>query len=175
MDQLYLMNPSEDFVQEIADYRQEFIARGDSMDGTASLYRLPDPYDWLEQVKDLSAPETTPEGWVPCSQYICVRAHDKRIVGMIQVRHVFNEYLEKYGGHIGYSVRPSERGKGYAKWMLRSVLPYCRELGLKKLLITCDEDNSASARVIVDNGGEYESTVLEPDDQIRLERYWIFL
>lgn len=176
MDQLYLMNPSKDFSQEIADYRREFLDAGDYLAGTVSLYRMPDPEEWLEQISALSVPETTPEGWSTLSQYICVRPRDKKIVGMLQIVHKLdNEYLEKYEGNIAFSVRPSERRKGYATWMLKNVLPYCRELGLKKLLLVCDEDNEAGIRVIVANGGEYESTVLEPEDQTRLERYWLFL
>ncbi len=94
---------------------------------------------------------------------------------MIQVRHRFNEYLEKYAGHIGYSVRPSERRKGYAKHMLALVLPFCRALGLERVLISCHDTNEASRRTILANGGVYESTVFHPDDGGMLERYWIDL
>ena len=93
---------------------------------------------------------------------------------MIQVRHEFNEFLEKYGGHIGYSVRPSERRKGYAKAMLAAALPFCwHELGLDRVLVSCLRENEGSRRTILANGGIYESTVLEPLDQVYLERYWI--
>lgn len=94
---------------------------------------------------------------------------------MIQIRHYFNGYLEKYGGHIGYSVCPSERRKGYAKRMLKEALPLCRELGLKKVLITCLEENAGSEKTILANGGIYESTVFEPDIGKRMKRYWIDL
>ena len=93
---------------------------------------------------------------------------------MIQVRHYFNDYLEKYAGHIGYSTRPGERRKGYAKEMLRLALEFCKEtLGLDKVLISCYDDNEASRRTILANGGVYESTVHEPDHDRTLERYWI--
>ena len=65
----------------------------------------------------------------------------KKIVGMIQVRHYFNEYLEKYGGHIGYSITPSERCKGYTKEMLQLTLPECKKMGINKVLITCVDTN----------------------------------
>ncbi|MBQ6146940.1 MAG: GNAT family N-acetyltransferase, partial [Clostridia bacterium] len=94
---------------------------------------------------------------------------------MLQIRHYFNEYLEKYSGHIGYSVRPSERRKGYATAMLRDALPYCRELGIRDVLISCLTDNEGSRRTILRNGGVYESTVLEPERDRYLERYWIHL
>ena len=94
---------------------------------------------------------------------------------MLQLRHYFNEYLEKFGGHIGYSVAPSERRKGYATEMLSAALPVFKEAGLDKVLITCIRGNLGSKGTILNNGGVYESTVYEPDMDIYLERYWIDL
>ena len=88
---------------------------------------------------------------------------------------IFNEYLEKYAGHIGYSVHPDERRKGYASEMLANTLPYCKGLGIKRVLVTCDADNEASRRTIVKNGGVYEKTVHEPEENVDIERYWITL
>ena len=92
---------------------------------------------------------------------------------MIQVRHYFNDYLSRFGGHIGYSVKPDERRKGYATSMLKAILPYCKDLGLDKILITCIDDNIGSEKVILNNGGVYESTVNEPDMKRNLKRFWI--
>ena len=97
------------------------------------------------------------------------------MVGVIQIRHRFNEYLEKYAGHIGYSVCPSERRKGYATQMLALALPKCRELGIEKVLISCVQGNEGSRGTILNNGGVYESTVWEPEHGVWLERYWIDL
>lgn len=94
---------------------------------------------------------------------------------MIQIRHCFNEFLEKYAGHIGYSVCPTERRKGYATQMLRLALPECKALGLDRVLISCVEGNEGSKRTILRNGGVYESTVFEPGEGVYLERYWIDL
>ena len=109
------------------------------------------------------------------TQFLFVRDNDHRIVGMLQVRHAFNDYLERYAGHIGYSVRPSERRKGYATRMLRQGLVFCRTIGLDRVLISCEVDNEASRRTILANGGVYESTVFEPAEKIELQRYWIDL
>ena len=98
-----------------------------------------------------------------------------QVVGMIQVRHYFNDYLSEYGGHIGYSVKLSERRKGYATAMLSAVLPYCREIGLDRILITCVDGNIGSEKAILNNGGVYESAVIEPNEKIRLKRFWIDL
>ncbi len=100
MDNLILLQPSLEFANEIAAYRQEFIDTGDSMDGSGSLSQLANPAKWLQQVEDLSKKETVPGNWVVSTQFIYVREADRLIVGMIQIRHYFNDYLEKYSGHI---------------------------------------------------------------------------
>lgn len=175
MDKLILIKPITSFADQIVSYRQEFLDCGSSMDGCGSLRCMPDPNDWLDQVKLYSSKNTVPEDKVQSTQFICIRESDNRLVGMIQVRHYFNEYLEKYAGNIGYSIRPSERRKGYGTRMLRLVLPFCREIGLDRILIACLDTNDGSRKIILANGGIYDSTVFEPDKQVNLERYWITL
>ena len=120
-------------------------------------------------------PLKVPARLVPATQFLFLRKSDNKLVGMIQVRHRFNDYLEKYAGHIGYSVRPSERRKGYAKEMLRITLPFCREIGIDKVLITCIDGNIGSEKTILANGGIYEYTIHEPDENVNLKRFWITL
>lgn len=127
------------------------------------------------RVRKCTAQDTLPEGLVIATQFFYVRKADNRLVGMIQVRHYFNDYLSKFGGHIGYSIRPSERRKGYATSMLNAILPYCREIGLDKLLITCIDGNIGSEKTIRNNGGVYESTVYESGKNCSLKRFWITL
>lgn len=92
---------------------------------------------------------------------------------MIQIRLALNDYLLQTGGHIGYSVYPDERGKGYATEMLALALKLCPELGLGRVLVTCDAANIASAKVIQANGGVLENEVAH--DSIITQRYWISL
>lgn len=173
MDKLQLILPTAAYAQQIAAYRQAFLNSGDSMDGTGSLSRMEDPSEWLQQCWDLQQEDRVPEGWVPATQYICIRESDDKLVGMIQIRHRFNAFLEKYGGNIGYSVLPSERRQGYAKWMIGAVLPHCKSIGLERVLVCCTNENPGSRGAILTNGGIYESTVYLEEDDKHLERYWI--
>lgn len=170
-----LIEPTMEYDSAIQQFRQEFLEYEGSMDGCGSLRKFDRTQDWLNQVQLLQNPKTVPSGLVPMTQYIYVRETDQKIIGVIQIRHYLNTFLEKYGGHIGYSVCPSERRKGYATQMLRYVLPKCRELGIERVLIVCVQGNARSRGVILNNGGVYESVVFEPERQVYLERYWIDL
>ena len=169
-----LMIPDITLADEIRAYRRAFLAAGDSIDGTGSLRRRENPADWIADNIQCSRRETAPKNFVPATQFVYLR-EDGKIVGMLQVRHELNGYLAVYGGHIGYSVHPDHRRKGYAAQMLRDALPYCREIGLDRVLITCNAKNEGSRRTIVKNGGVYDGTAHEPNEDVDIERYWISL
>lgn len=174
-EKLLLLRPDERLIAQYEDYKRDFLAAGDSMDGAGPLRRSSDGRDWLARLRLYEDPATLPAGLVLATQYILVRESDGRLLGMLQLRHDLNDYLLKYAGHIGYSVRPSERRKGYAKRMLAMGLDEARKLGLTRVLITCSTENEASRRTILANGGVFENTAWEPDDKEMLERYWIEL
>ena len=167
-----LTEPTREYARQIEAYRKAFLDSGESMDGTGSLRRFERGEEWIDHVTAGKNPETMTTA-VPATQYIFVRETDGKVVGMLQIRHYFNEYLEKYAGHIGYSVIPGERRKGYAAQMLSLALPECRALGIRRVLISCSKDNEGSRKTILKNGGVYESTVYEPEAGLYLERYWI--
>ncbi len=158
-----LIEPTMEYDRQIQAFRREYLACGGSMDGSSSLRRFDKTRDWLDQIEPFTA------------QYIYIREEDDRMVGVIQIRQRFNEFLEKYAGHIGYCVCPSERRKGYATQMLSRALPECGRLGIHDVLVCCLVGNEASRRTILNNGGVYESTVFEPRGQRWIERYWIHL
>ena len=100
--------------------------------------------------------------------------NDNKIIGIIDLRHHINHpILGTWGGHCGYSVRPSERGKGYAKEMLRLNAHNAQKLGIPKLLITCDVKNIAGEKTIPANGGVFEKTI--DVDGCIMKRCWISL
>ncbi len=114
-----------------------------------------------------------PEGFVPATEYWIIDEHDK-YVGRLQIRHEFNDYLRNFGGHIGYNIRPSARRKGYASQALTLGLEKAKELGLGKVLITCNDDNIASIKVIEKHGAVLENK-LRTDSGVLIRRYWINL
>ena len=174
-EKLLLIRPTEDNIGQYEDYRREFLEHGDSMDGTGPMRRYENGVDWLAHVRSYEDPDKLPEGRVLATQYMLVRESDGKLLGMLQLRHYLNEYLRLYAGHIGYSVRPSERRRGYAKRMLAMALPEARALGLERVMISCVVGNEGSRRTILANGGVFDSTIRDEEDGETLERYWITL
>ena len=113
------------------------------------------------------------DGMVPDSTFFCFDDERNIMVGAVNIRHYLNDYLLKYGGHIGDGIRPSERRKGYATKMIALALDECRKLGLQRVLMVCDRDTVGSAKSIINNGGVLENEV-EKDGVVE-QRYWIEL
>ena len=174
-DNCILVKPDETMLDEIASYRAAFLAAGDSMDGTGPLRRIENPLEWIAFNRLAEKHETKPDFWVPSEQFVFLRESDRKIVGMIQFRHEFNDFLREFGGNIGYSVHPDERRKGYAKRMVNECFKVCRAFGLDRVLITCLVENEASRKTILACGGVYDKTVYCERDNVNLERYWIAL
>lgn len=172
MSRLKLILPKMEHKETIMDYKKEFIENGDSMHGSAGLSDAENFEAWYNANQDNLKEETVRDGLVPATTYLAFNNDDK-LVGMIDIRHRLNDYLLKFGGHIGYSVRKCERQKGYATEMLGLALKECEKLGIKKVLITCDKGNIASAKTIINNGGKIENEITEGNRTT--QRYWINL
>ena len=173
MEKIILVKPNLSYADEIIKYKEESLKESPLINGSAGLNRFSSIEDWLEELKKRSSEATVPEGLVPSSTYLGVREKDNYIVGMIDIRHYLNEYLTQVGGNIGYSVRKTERNKGYAKQMLKLALEKCKELKIKKVLITCDEDNIASEKVILSANAKFED-IINVDGENK-KRFWIDL
>ena len=156
--------------QQIEDYKNEFILNNETIHGAAKLTEL-STNEWVKFVENTKYKETVTPGFVTAHTFLAVNDTDK-IVGVINARHELNDYLLNFGGHIGYSVRKSERRKGYGKKMLSYIYEFLFSLGLEKVLITCDKMNIASKRTIESCGGILENEVIE-ESRITL-RYWIY-
>ena len=173
MDKIILVKPDLSYADEIIKYKEESLEESPIINGSAGLDRFSSIEIWFEELKKRSCEDTVPKGLVPSSTYLAVREKDNYIVGMIDIRHYLNEYLTQVGGNIGYGVRKTERNKGYAKQMLKLALEKCKELKIKKVLITCDEDNIASEKVILSANAKLED--IRNVDGENKKRFWIDL
>ncbi len=122
--------------------------------------------DWIERNQEIEVGLGLSKDQVPAIQFVAFDAYN-RAVGFLQLRLRLNDLLLEKGGHIGYSIRPTERGKGYAKEALRQGLKIAKEKNLQSVLVTCHVENVASRAVILANGGQLE------DIRHKTERYWI--
>ena len=156
-DELFFVEPSMTYAEEISSYREEMLTAESGFDGCFSMKRMPDPKEYVDY----------------CTG--CIRKTDNRMVGCMQVHHVLNERMKNYTGHVGYSVRPSERRKGYATRMLAKAKDYLSSFDLSEIYVSCLPENEASRRTILANGGEYIETVYLEADNVNLERYVIKL
>jgi predicted acetyltransferase len=102
-------------------------------------------------------------------------AEGDEFIGEASIRHELNAHLLKEGGHVGYGIRPSRQRRGYGRLILALALEQCRRLGLNRVLLTCDDRNLASARIIEANGGALENVIADPAGRGALRRYWISL
>lgn len=175
MDKIKLVQPGKRHEAVVKDYTEEHFSVGeDSLHGSSLLTEMESYSDWLAHLTKQSDKATVTPDWVVSTTLIAVRENDKKVIGTIDIRHELNEFLREFGGHIGFGVRPSERGKGYATEILRLGLEYCKMLGLEKVMVACYKENIPSAKTILKNGGVLEREFIH-DDGKKVQVYWINL
>jgi predicted acetyltransferase len=97
---------------------------------------------------------------------------EETYVGTIGIRHHLTPALERIGGHIGYRIRPSRRRRGYGTLQCRLALSEARTMGLTRVLITCDDTNSGSAKIIEACGGVLQDKI-DAGQPVLTRRYWV--
>ena len=177
MERLYFETPCPGRKEDAIDYIREFHEYQSDINGSGGLDRFTDDYEgWLEKL-ELDRARIPNEEKVPARTFFLVRETDRRIVGMINIRLCLNERLSRFGGHMGYSIRPTERGKGYNKVNLYLGLKFCHTHGIDKVFLDADLNNPASWRTMEALGGvrirEYDDdeyahcTVVDYDIDVR--------
>lgn len=171
---LELIGPSPEFEASYISLVREFVERDEPL----IPFPLQFPYDdfpsLLARLSAYARGEGLPAGFVPHSTYWLVQ-NGKEVVAVSNLRHALTEKLRRDGGHVGYGVRPSARGNGFATEILRLTLIRAKKLGLRRVLVTCSRVNEASARTILRNRGVLESEEFLADRGETVQRYWIEL
>lgn len=173
MENLKLSLPNTEDEEIIMNYREEFIKNGEAdIPGSGRLGNFESFGNWYAKIQKNSKKETVEEGIIPTTVFLVKRIEDDQLVGMMDIRHYLNEYLLNRGGHIGASIRKSERRKGYSTKTLQLALKECKKIGINKVRIGCYKSNTGSVKSILQNGGMLDDEVDEGNGNI-VQRYWI--
>ncbi len=166
---IQLVRPTEAMKEKAIEFRQEFFDHGESVINGSELFDKTDDYtEWCRTIDANTKEETVNPNWVITDTFFGVDDQD-RIVGIIDLRHELNDFLKDLG-HCGYSVRPSERRKGFATEMLRQLLEVAKKAGMNELYLSVEKKNEPSVKTITQNGGVYERSFEYDGEQADIYR-----
>ena len=154
-EKIRLVKPILELKDQALEYRQEHFDFGEQVINGSELFdKIASYEEWLEKVIANASEESVDHDWVLTDTFFAVRASDHKIVGIADLRYQLNDFLKDFG-NCGYSVRPSERRKGYASEILRQICLLAGKHGLEQLQLSVEKDNAASIKTIEKNGGTY--------------------
>lgn len=177
MESFYFEKPSIKRKKEIIEFLDEFVKYESDINGSGSLDKIYDGYTF-EEALDMCLRLEDEEyaksvGKCPGKTFLLVREDDNKIVGTINLRWNLTDAMLKFGGHIGYGIRPTERRKGYNKINLYMVLKEAKKIGLDRVMLDCNVNNIGSDNTIKSLGGVLERTEVDPSDNKLTNVYWI--
>jgi len=175
MKKLFLVEPQERYKEDIEKMVEEYRLYGEREKFDMYKEAVSDFKGYVLKLNDNAKGLGIPDGWVPAYTYWLTNLKDE-ILGVVRIRTSLNsEFVRKFAGHIGYDISPLSRRKGYGNTLLKLALEKAAIINLDKILITCDDDNIASQRIIENNGGIFESEIFKEERNKKLRRYWITL
>ena len=177
MEKFYYEVPSIKRKDEIIEYLDEFVKYGSKINGTGSLDKIYEGYTFEEALSRCLKLEDEEYAKrvnrCPGKTFLLIRDNDNKIIGSINLRWNLNDVMLKFGGNIGYGIRPTERRKGYNKINLYMVLYEAKKVGLTKVMLDCNSNNIGSDKTIKALGGVLERCEVDPSDNELTNVYWI--
>ena len=176
MDKLYFEIPSINRKEDIIEYINEFAEYKSDLNGIGSLDKILEGYTFEEalerclNMKDKTYAEKV--GRCPGKTFLLIRESDNKLIGTLNLRWDLNEAMQRFGGHIGYGIRPTERRKGYNKINLYLGMIEAQKVGLERVMLDCDVNNIGSDKTLKALGGKLERTEIDPSDGILTNVYW---
>ncbi len=171
-----LVQPSaeykDSFIEAVREYKNEEESEPTRGYRSLSILDLEKDFDaFVERERSHAQGLNQPAGYIPQTEFWLV--DEGEYIGHARVRQQLNQHLYEIGGHIGYDIRPSKRGRGYGNKILELTLQKAREMGIERIRITCDVDNIPSRKVIEKNGGVLDSEIPNPETDVNKARFWI--
>ena len=172
MDRLGYVRPGPVHREQAREYIEEFLACGSNINGAGGLQKYLEDYPgWLDRL-EVARRQVPTEEALPAETFFLVREGDGKIVGMANIRLALNESQSRHGGHIGYSIRPTERRKGYNKVNLYLALLVCQAHGIKEVLLDCDAANAGSYRTMEALGGTLVREYYDDEEDFCMTRVY---
>ena len=177
MEQFYLEKPSISRKDDVLEYMEEHQKYQSDINGAGGFDKVLDGVtyeDFLEKDFKMENKEYANSiNKCPRKTFFLIRKHDNKLIGMISIRYDLTEELLQFVGHIGYGIRPTERGKGYNKINLYLGLIEAQKLGLPRVILGCSVSNTPSDKTIQALGGILERCEVDPSDNTLSNVYWI--
>ena len=177
MEKFYLETPSIERKEDILDFLDEFAKYNSDLNGAGALDKIYEGYTFKEALdrclKMKNEKYARSINRCPSKTFLLIRENDNKIIGCANLRWNLTKEILKFGGHIGYSIRPTERRKGYNKINLYMILKEAKKIGLDKVMLDCSVNNYGSDKTIKALGGILERCEIDPWDNELTNVYWI--